>query len=128
MGYTLIINSRSYDLPKKNIKIMEKLDEALKIDETNLSIRQKYERMYRIVKDIVGEENAREMFGSDNLDEIDTSDITLAVLKINDAYDAPISEYQTEKMQGKMNSIPTEKLASLGKSVQSIASIQGLSK
>ncbi|MBO5372467.1 MAG: hypothetical protein J6A75_07085 [Lachnospiraceae bacterium] len=128
MGYTLIINSRSYNLPKKNIKIMEKLDEALKIDETNLSVRQKYERMYRIVKDIVGEENAKEMFGSDNLDEIDTSDIALAVLKINDAYDAPISEYQTEKMQGKINSIPTEKLASLGKSVQSIASIQGLSK
>ena len=29
MDYTVIINSRSYDLPKKTVSVMNKLDEVL---------------------------------------------------------------------------------------------------
>ena len=121
MEYTVIINSRSYDLPKKNLKVMEKLDEVLKIDSSKGSIRQKFEKLHRFVKDTVGEENAKEIFGSDILDEIDTSELSLAVLKINDAYEQPVTDYQMEKMRESMNAIPTEKLATLGKTVQVIA-------
>lgn len=128
MEYTIIINGQSYDLPKKNVNIMEKLDEALKVDSLKIDIRKKYEKLHRFVKEVVGEENAREMFGSDNLDEIDTSDLTLAVLKIDDAYDQPISDYRAEKMRESMNTIPAEKLISLTKSMQSVANMQGLTK
>lgn len=128
MEYTIIVNGRSYDLPKKNISVMEKLDEALKVDSLRMNIRQKYERLHRFVKDIVGEENAKEIFGSDDLDNIDLSELSLTVLKINDAYDQPVSEYSNDKMLKMINSIPTEKITSLTKSMQSIANKQDLMK
>ena len=33
MVYTFIINGRSYDLPKKTVSVMEKMDDVLKVDE-----------------------------------------------------------------------------------------------
>ena len=32
MDYTVIINNRSYDLPKKTVSVMNKLDDVLKVD------------------------------------------------------------------------------------------------
>lgn len=41
MEYTVIVNGKSYDLPKKTIAVAESLEEVLKVDSTNLKIRQK---------------------------------------------------------------------------------------
>ena len=39
MDYTVIINSRSYDLPKKTVSVMNKLDEVLKaVSYTHLTL------------------------------------------------------------------------------------------
>ena len=35
MDYTVIINNRSYDLPKKTVSVMNKLDDVLKVDNLN---------------------------------------------------------------------------------------------
>lgn len=128
MDYTVIIENKSYELPKKTVGVMEKLDEVLKVDTSNMKFRQKMERLHTFVKDIVGVENAKEILGSAKLDEIDVSDLSLAVLKINDAYEQPIADYKTEKMRERMGSIPTDKLTALTKSMQSLSNVQGLSK
>lgn len=129
MDYTIIVDGRSYDLPKKTIGVMEKLDEALKIDSNKgLTVKQKYEKLHSFVKGVVGDEAAQEMFGSDNISEIDLSELGLTVLKIRDAYDEPFAKYDEEKMQRKFDSIPTEKLLSFAKSAQAVANAQGLKK
>ena len=99
MDYTVIINSRSYDLPKKTVSVMNKLDEVLKVDNLNIKARQKFEKLHEFVKDILGEANAKEILESDNLDEIDLSDLSITVLKINDAYNKPLNDYKMEKMR-----------------------------
>lgn len=114
MVYTVIMNNRSYELPKKTVFVMEDLDSALSIDKNkSLSLREKYGYLHEFVKRMVGEERARECFGSDLLDEIDLSDLTIAVRKIHDAYDKPIAEYEAGKMQEKFKSIPLEKISPL---------------
>lgn len=129
MEYTVIINGRSYDLPKKNITVAEKLDEVLKVDaQPGLSARQKFDKLHRFVKDIIGAENAKEIFGSDKLEELDLSELSLLVLKIEESYNRPLVEYQTNKMLDKMSSIPTDQIASIGKSVQMLSSMQGNNK
>lgn len=129
MEYTIIVDGRSYDLPKKTVAVMDKLDEVLRVDSRpNLSARQKYEKLHSFVKEILGEQNARELLGSDDLTEIDLSELSLAVLKINDAYNQPLEEYRTNKMRESMSSIPTEKIVSLTKSMQSVANMQNLTK
>lgn len=125
MDYTIIINGRSYDLPKKTLAVVEKLDEALKVDSVKgYSLRQKFEKLHTFVKGLVGEENAKEIFGSDNLSEIDLSEITLTVKMIMDAYEKPINDYDMEKRTASLNNLPIDKIVSISKAAQSVANVQ----
>ena len=117
MEYTVIVNGKSYDLPKKTIAVAESLDEVLKVDSTNLKIRQKMEMLHRFSKNILGEENVKEILGTDELEKVDTSALAVLVLNINEAYEKPVTEYKTDRMREAFNGIPTEKLISLTKSM-----------
>ena len=125
MEYTVIINGRSYDLPKKTLAVMEKVDEVLKVDSMKgYTVKQKFEKLHGFMKNLVGEENAAEMFGSSNLSEIDLSELTLAVQKVIDAYDKPITDYQAEKSKSKLEQLPIEKIVSISKAVDKIAAME----
>lgn len=127
--YSIIVNDKSYDLPKKTIAVTEKLDEALRVDSLpNLKIRQKFERLHTFVKSVLGEENTAEIFGSSKLDEIDLSELSLVVLKINDAYDKPLSDYRNDNVTAKISEIPLDKIASMTKAAQTLANAQMLVK
>ena len=61
--------------------------------------------------------DAEEMFGSDNISEIDLSELTLAVKKIVAAYDKPITDYDAEMARQKFDNVPIEKIVSLTKAI-----------
>lgn len=128
MEYTVIVNGKSYDLPKKTIAVAESLEEVLKVDSTNLKIRQKMEKLHRFSKDLLGEDNVKEILGTDDLEEADTSALAMLVLNINEAYEKPVTEYRTDKMREAFNGIPTEKLSSLTKSMQAVMNAQEVSR
>lgn len=129
MEYTIITNGRSYDLPKKTLAVVEKIDNVLKVDETKgLSVRQKFEKLHSFVKEMVGEDNATEMFGSSNLSEIDLSEVTLATRKIIDAYEKPISDYNAEMQREKLDALPIDKIISMTKAAQTVANAQMMKK
>lgn len=124
MEYTIIVDGRSYDLPKKTVAVMEKMDKVLKVDSLKgYSVRQKFEELHRFVKDLVGDDNAKDMFGSDDIAEIDLSEVTLAVKKIIDAYDKPIIDYDSEKSRMKLEGLPIEKIISVAKAAEKISSM-----
>lgn len=114
MEYTVIVNGKSYDLPKKTLAVMEKLDDVLKVDAIKgLSVRQKFEKLHGFMKDVVGEEKCRGMFGSDDLEEIDLSELTVTIKKMVDAYDQPVNEYDIEKSKNQLNRLPLDKIISM---------------
>lgn len=116
MVHTVILNGRSYDLPKKNINVASKLDEVLRVDVIKgLSLRQKFEKLHVFSKDVLGEENAKEILGTDNLDEVDLSELTIIVRKIVDAYEKPISDYQAERNREQLSRLPLQQLESITK-------------
>ena len=125
MVYTIILNNKSYDLPKKTVTVMERLDSALTIDNNNkLSLRDKYAHLHSFVKDVLGEEKAKECLGSENLDDIDLSELAIVVRKIHDAYDKPIADYQAEKMRAKMGQVPFDKIVPLMNAVNASALVK----
>ena len=127
MVHTVILNGRSYDLPKKNISVASKLDEILKVDTIKgLSIRQKFERLHFFSKDILGEENTKEILGTDNLEEIDLSELTIIVRKIVDAYEKPISDYQAERNREQLSRLPLQQLESITKVVDVASNMEKL--
>jgi hypothetical protein len=114
MQYTVIINGQSYDLPKKTMKVVEEMDKVAQIDTVKgISIRDKFKALFDFISNLVGKENAKAILGSDKLDEVDLSEVTLTFAKIKDAYDKPLEDYNTDKSFQKLNSIPTDKIVQL---------------
>lgn len=114
MNYTVIVNGQSYDLPKKTMKVVEEMDKVAQIDNVKgLGIRDKFKALFDFIGGLVGKEAAKEILGSDKLDEVDLSEVTLAFAKIKDAYDKPLEDYNTDKSFQKLNSIPTDQIVQL---------------
>jgi len=122
MIYTIISDDmQSYDLPGKTLKVMEKI-EALQRDDTrkDLSIREKYKKVHVFVVDILGKDVAKELLGTDKLDEMDLSALTITAKKIIDAYDKPLEDYNRSKVQQTIDEIPLDKVTELIKATDSI--------
>lgn len=114
MDYTVIIRGRSYDLPKRTISVMEELEELARIDDRkDLSLREKFNRLFRFISKLVGREAAAEILGTDNVEEMDTADITITFQRIVDAYQRPIREYQMAQTDDTLGRLPIEELKAL---------------
>lgn len=125
--YALRINNREYELPKKTISVQERID---KIDDENekklISKRKKYENMFAFVKDMVGEDAAKEIFETDDLsriDDIDLCTITISYLGIVDAYSKAVRDYQLDGSESVINNEVLGKVISLAKSVETIQNV-----
>ena len=124
---TFFLFSCSFFVPTMafSAEFPRKLDDVLKVDNLNIKARQKFEKLHEFVKDILGEANAKEILGSDNLDEIDLSDLSIGVLKINDAYNKPLNDYKMEKMRATLNSAQIDKINNLVNSATAMANLPG---
>lgn len=123
--HTIIVDGRSYDLPKKNLNVANKIDEVLKVDSTKgYSIEQKFNRLHTFAKEILGNEVTEEILGSSNLADIDLSDLTIVVRKIIDGYEKPVADYQTEKAREKISTLPLHEINAMTKAAQTVASAQ----
>ena len=116
MEHTVIVNGQSYDLPKKTMKVAEDIDKLLKADtDTRIALKDKYKKQYDFIRGLIGEDNAKEIFATDDINEIDLPEITLTVKKIMDAYDKPINDYEIEKSREKISDLPLDKVIELAK-------------
>jgi hypothetical protein len=116
MEYTVIVNGQSYDLPKKTMKVAEDIDKLLKADtDTRIALKDKYKKQFDFIRNLIGEDNSKEIFETDDINEIDLPEITLTVKKIMDAYDKPINDYETEKSREKISDLPLDKVIELAK-------------
>ena len=123
MIYTIIAsNGQSYDLPAKTIAVMDSLNNILKIDQTDLGLKQKYQKILEFAVNVLGDEAVKEILGSDKVNDIDVGELELIILKIKAAYDKPIEEYRSEQLENSLEGIPTEKLVALTKAVNTINS------
>jgi len=113
MIYTVIINDRSYDLPKKTLQVTEMLDKTAEVDKLKISTRDKYKRVLDCIVNLIGSENTAEALGSTDLAELDLTEITLTFRKIVDAYNKPVQDYVNASGLGALNGFPIEELTKL---------------
>lgn len=96
--YTIIAGDRSYSLPKKTLKVMETLNRVIQIDnQPNMTLKEKFRAAFDFVADSIGRENAVEILGSDSLEEVDLSEVTITFQKIREAYEKPVKDFQNEQ-------------------------------
>lgn len=120
MIYTVIINDRSYDLPKKTMAITEKLDQTAKVDELDIPVREKYRKVLDCVLAILGKEATEEALGSTDLNEVDLSEVTIAFRKIVDAYNRPVQDYVNASGRGALEGMPLQEMTALANAATQI--------
>lgn len=120
MIYTVIINDRSYDLPKKTMAITEKLDQTAKVDELDIPVREKYRKVLDCVLAILGKEATEEALGSTDLNEVDLSEVTIAFRKIVDAYNKPVQDYVNASGRGALEGMPLQEMTALANAATQI--------
>ena len=119
MIYTLIMNKKSYDLPKKTLAVVEAMDTVVQLDQDDsLSTRQKYQHIMDFEREILGEKAVDEIFGSNDIDQVDLSEVILAFRKIVDAYNKPVQDYERSSSLDVFNQLPLDKLAQLAELVK----------
>lgn len=126
MVYTIISDDmQSYDLPGKTLKVVEKIEALQRVDTNkDISIRDKYKKVHTFVADILGKEVAKEFLGTDKLEDMDLSVLTITAKKIIDAYDKPVDEYNMSKVQQTIDDIPLDKVTELIKATDGIKDIK----
>ncbi len=120
MIYTVIINDRSYDLPKKTLAITEALEQTAKVDELNIPTREKYRKVLDCVISLLGKEAVVEALGSTDLNEVDLSEVTIAFRKIVDAYNRPVQDYVNASGRGALEGMPLQEMTALANAATQI--------
>lgn len=120
MEYTIIAAGRSYDLPKKTIKIAEAIEKTVLFDRSQASIKEKYKAVLGCVQDILGKENADEILGGSKLEELDLSDITITFNKIVDAYEKPVEEFRSDQTKDRISMLPIDQMEALTRMAESM--------
>lgn len=121
MTYTLIVGTKSYDLPKKTLAIVEKLDGVVALDKNpRMNTRDKYQSILNLEEELLGKSNLEEILGATSLDDVDLSEVVITFRKIVDAYNKPVQEYDRAASTEAFNRIPVEKLNQLAALVKAI--------
>ena len=120
MIYTVIINDRSYDLPKKTLAITEALEQTAKVDELSIPTREKYRKVLDCVISLLGKEAVAEALGSTELNEVDLSEVTIAFRKIVDGYNKPVQDYVNASGRGALDGMPIDQMANLANAATKI--------
>ena len=114
--YSLNVDRKSYTLPNKTLRIVEEMDRVVQVDAVRgMSIRDKFDTILRFIVDLVGEENANEIFGSTLVEEVDLSMVTVVFRMIVDAYNKPITDYNNRKSNEVFSSLPSDKIERITK-------------
>lgn len=120
MEYTIIANGKSYDMPKKTIRIAEEIEKAINTDASPLPIKEKYRAVLKTCQAIIGQQATEEILGTSKLEEMDLCEITILFEKICDAYNAPVEEYKTDRNNEQLAKLPLAELEKLSNAMASI--------
>lgn len=110
-NHSLVVDRKSYILPAKNLRLVEDMERVSRIDSVRgMSLREKYEEILKFIVNTVGENNAKEILGSVDVDEVDLSGVAVTFRMIVDAYNKPLSDYNVKKSSEAFSSIPSDKI------------------
>lgn len=112
----ITINSKTYELKKKTMQIAKKIEEMFSAQ----SLIEQYEKQFEFVELILKEEEIVEIFGSNNIDDIDLDELTLVCNMANDSYKEKINEQQKRSAEKLSNNRAIDKIIEAGKSLENI--------
>lgn len=100
-------NSRSYALPTKTLAVVQQIDELMTVEvgyeKGQIKALDCLTAEYQFIIDTLGADKSAEILGSDDINEIDVSDVSIAVMKILTAYTEKVEKAKLEKQLQSLN-------------------------
>lgn len=126
MEYYAELNGRTYTLPRYTNSVRSKIDRIAADDVSDkVDAGKKFVNKYQFIRELIGEEAAKEVFGTDNIDEMDLNDITISYVRILHAYDKSVSALEREN---KMASLSPEDRELMLELLKNAGNLQELDK
>ena len=124
--YSLIVDRKSYNLPPKNIRVVEEMERVSNVDSIRgMSTRSKFEEILKFIVDILGEDNAKGVLGSISVDEVDLSAVAVTFRMIVDAYNKPITDYNAKRNNELFAGLPSDKIEKVTKLMEVAEGVAG---
>ena len=108
-------------LPDYTVDIAEKIESVMLYADTKARFRDKIKKMYDFLANLLGKEVVVGQFGK--FENCDPNDINLLFLKITDAYNRPVSDYNEDKIVEKLDKTQIDKLSKIVDSADKIKNL-----
>ena len=108
-------------LPDYTVDIAEKIESVMLYADTKARFRDKIKKMYDFLSNLLGKEKVVEQFGK--FETCDPNDINLLFLRITDAYNRPVSDYNEDKIVEKLDKTQIDKLSKIVDSADKIKNL-----
>ena len=105
-------------LPDYTVDIAEKIESVMLYADTKARFRDKIKKMYDFLSNLLGKEKVIEQFGK--FETCDPNDINLLFLRIKDAYNRPVADYNDDKIVEKLDKTQIDKLSKIVDSADKI--------
>ena len=115
---TLEATGETIHLPDYTVDIAEKIESVMLYADTKARFRDKIKKMYDFLDKLLGKEVVVGQFGK--FENCDPNDINLLFLKITDAYNRPVSDYNEDKIVEKLDKTQIDKLSKIVDSADKI--------
>lgn len=118
--YSIVFNGTEVNLPNYSFTIANKIEE-IEISNNNAGkkFKDKCNLMYKFESELIGKQQLSELIGDFN--DCDPNDINLLYLKIVASYQKPITDYNSEATESKMNDANLSKLLEVLNAVSNIS-------
>lgn len=120
----IVYNSKTYELNKKTLEMAKIQEEMFNAD----SMVVQYEKQFDFLSMVFPTDAIKEMFGTDDLNEIDLDELTLVCNMVNDAYKEKIYDQQRKQAEKIAKNMAIDKIIETGKSVNSINQLAEVAK
>lgn len=118
--YSIVFNGTEVNLPNYSFTTASKIEE-IEISNNNAGkkFKDKCNLMYKFESELIGKQQLSELIG--DFAKCDPNDINLLYLKIVASYQQPISDYNSEATESKMNDANLSKLLEVLNAVSNIS-------
>ena len=117
MEYRVDFNGQDIILPKYSVAIAEKLEAHVKaVDAGNKSFKEQMNSLYKVLVDVLGKDTVEGLVGT--MKELDPNEANILYLKIRQAYDKPVMDFNGNSTNEMLDSYGVEKVANLLSSLE----------
>lgn len=113
MIYSVKLNGKSYELPKKTLAVGHRLERFSELpvlyEKKELKLEEVLQEQYEFIVESLGNENAAALIGTEILEEADIDDVTFTVMAIVKAYTEKAMKAQLDNQVAPYRAIMADK-------------------